>query len=141
MAISHITSIPNTIDDEVGSKRSTEVGAHFVGDDSWEDRAYREIAKLREDMLWARIGMGQSVFRWVYAACLVVWIVSTAIILTHASLKAHVHPLDFILTVASFSFLGRPALKHDVYKPGSKAQSDLRDSPPSMLRLKWPGSK
>ncbi|KAF8761721.1 GDP/GTP exchange factor Sec2p [Rhizoctonia solani] len=55
-SISHITSIPNTIDDEVGSKRSTEVGAHFVGDDSWEDRAYREIAKLREDMLWARIG-------------------------------------------------------------------------------------
>ncbi|KAJ8518832.1 hypothetical protein ONZ45_g4158 [Pleurotus djamor] len=30
--------------------------AGFVGDSSWEERAWREIVRLREDMFWARIG-------------------------------------------------------------------------------------
>lgn len=28
----------------------------FVGEQSWEERAYKEIVKLREDMFWARVG-------------------------------------------------------------------------------------
>lgn len=28
----------------------------YVGDTTWEDRAWRELVRLREDMFWARIG-------------------------------------------------------------------------------------
>ncbi|KAL5641058.1 hypothetical protein ACGC1H_001510 [Rhizoctonia solani] len=56
-SISHVASIPNTTETIVtDSKQSTEVDGQFVGDHSWEERAYKEIVKLREDMFWARVG-------------------------------------------------------------------------------------
>ena len=29
---------------------------NYVGETTWEERTWREIVKLREDMFWARIG-------------------------------------------------------------------------------------
>ncbi|KAH7344742.1 hypothetical protein B0J17DRAFT_636675 [Rhizoctonia solani] len=56
-SVSHVASIPNTTEgDGTDSKRSTEADGQFVGDHSWEERAYKQIVKLREDMFWARIG-------------------------------------------------------------------------------------
>ncbi|CCO29345.1 hypothetical protein BN14_03355 [Rhizoctonia solani AG-1 IB] len=55
-SVSHIASIPNITDDGTDSKQPTEVDSQFVGDHSWEERAYKEIVKLREDMFWARVG-------------------------------------------------------------------------------------
>ena len=28
----------------------------FVGDATWEERTYKELIRLREEMFWARIG-------------------------------------------------------------------------------------
>lgn len=44
-----------------GKKResdpSSEMGAGpYVGDASWEERTWKEIVRLREDMFWARVG-------------------------------------------------------------------------------------
>ncbi|KAG8708983.1 hypothetical protein FRC09_000926 [Ceratobasidium sp. 395] len=56
------TALPPTSDKPTEEKRPTPEAAnagddaHFVGDQTWEDRAYKEIVKLREDMFWARIG-------------------------------------------------------------------------------------
>ncbi|CAE6517119.1 unnamed protein product [Rhizoctonia solani] len=56
-SVSHVASIPHTTEgDGTESKRSTEVDGQFVGDHSWEERAYKQIVKLREDMFWARVG-------------------------------------------------------------------------------------
>ncbi|KAG8719433.1 hypothetical protein FRC08_002818 [Ceratobasidium sp. 394] len=41
--------------DASGEKTASDDG-QFVGEQSWEERAYKEIVKLREDMFWARIG-------------------------------------------------------------------------------------
>ncbi|KAG8743603.1 hypothetical protein FRC10_011666 [Ceratobasidium sp. 414] len=38
-----------------GEKNAGDDG-YFVGEQTWEERAYKEIVKLREDMFWARIG-------------------------------------------------------------------------------------
>ncbi|CUA73989.1 Cell surface glycoprotein 1 [Rhizoctonia solani] len=56
-SVSHIASIPHTTETNgTDSRRPTEIDGQFVGDHSWEERAYKEIVKLREDMFWARIG-------------------------------------------------------------------------------------
>ena len=28
----------------------------YVGDDSWEEKTWKELVRLREDMFWARLG-------------------------------------------------------------------------------------
>ncbi|CAE7070298.1 unnamed protein product [Rhizoctonia solani] len=53
---SHVASIPNTTGTNGTESKPTEVDGQFVGDHFWEERAYKEITKLREDMFWARIG-------------------------------------------------------------------------------------
>lgn len=37
-------------------KKPTEEDTQFVGEHTWEERAYKEIVKLRENMFWARVG-------------------------------------------------------------------------------------
>ncbi|KAB5592201.1 GDP/GTP exchange factor Sec2p [Ceratobasidium theobromae] len=43
-------------DDTLSGRKEAEDDGQFVGDQSWEERAYKEIVKLKEDMFWARIG-------------------------------------------------------------------------------------
>jgi len=34
-------------------------GAPYVGDATWEERTWKELTRLREDMFWARLGSAQ----------------------------------------------------------------------------------
>jgi len=34
-------------------------GMPYVGDATWEERTWKELTRLREDMFWARLGSAQ----------------------------------------------------------------------------------
>jgi hypothetical protein len=34
-------------------------GMPYVGDGTWEERTWKELTRLREDMFWARVGSTQ----------------------------------------------------------------------------------
>jgi len=34
-------------------------GTPYVGDATWEERTWKELTRLREDMFWARLGSAQ----------------------------------------------------------------------------------
>jgi len=34
-------------------------GTPYVGDGTWEERTWKELTRLREDMFWARVGGAQ----------------------------------------------------------------------------------
>jgi hypothetical protein len=38
------------------SKNVGEDGEVYIGDTTWEERTWKEVVKLREDMFWARVG-------------------------------------------------------------------------------------
>jgi hypothetical protein len=38
------------------SKNAGEDGEVYIGDATWEERTWKEVVKLREDMFWARVG-------------------------------------------------------------------------------------
>lgn len=42
--------------DSEKSPQEDENGNQYVGDATWEERTWKEITRLREDMFWARIG-------------------------------------------------------------------------------------
>jgi hypothetical protein len=45
-------------DKTVYSQASDDDNAHgpFIGEATWEERTWKELVRLREDMFWARIG-------------------------------------------------------------------------------------
>jgi hypothetical protein len=47
---------PAAQSEEPQSKIAEEDGEVYVGDATWEERAWKELARLREDMFWARVG-------------------------------------------------------------------------------------
>jgi len=43
-------------DERKGKEKEEKTRVAYVGDSTWEERTWKEIVKLREDMFWARIG-------------------------------------------------------------------------------------
>ena len=63
----HLPKVGKAMDEKQGRPRSdvpskkheleSEMSAGpYVGDASWEERTWKEIVRLREDMFWARVG-------------------------------------------------------------------------------------
>lgn len=46
----------DVMSDEVKNLKSDECNEAFVGDTTWEERTWKELVRLREEMFWARIG-------------------------------------------------------------------------------------
>jgi hypothetical protein len=44
------------VGESLDSKNAGEDGEVYVGDATWEERTWKEVVKLREDMFWARVG-------------------------------------------------------------------------------------
>ncbi|QRV90781.1 cell surface glycoprotein 1 [Ceratobasidium sp. AG-Ba] len=51
-----IIAAPSTMKESSNLNGKNPDDGRFVGEETWEERAYKEIIKLREDMFWARIG-------------------------------------------------------------------------------------
>jgi hypothetical protein len=41
---------------EEEKKEEEETSEVYIGDVTWEERTWKEVVRLREDMFWARIG-------------------------------------------------------------------------------------
>ncbi|KAJ7359675.1 proline-rich protein [Mycena albidolilacea] len=50
------------LDEDAGEEKKDEEEDHeaYVGDVTWEERTWKELVRLREDMFWARIGAARS---------------------------------------------------------------------------------
>ncbi|KZT03753.1 uncharacterized protein LAESUDRAFT_738103 [Laetiporus sulphureus 93-53] len=52
-----VETVPDIVSEDVSiSSRDAEDAALYVGDGTWEERTWKELVRLREEMLWARIG-------------------------------------------------------------------------------------
>jgi hypothetical protein len=43
-------------DERKGKEKEEKTRVVYVGDSTWEEKTWKEIVRLREDMFWARIG-------------------------------------------------------------------------------------
>ncbi|KAI0763418.1 hypothetical protein BD413DRAFT_616301 [Trametes elegans] len=49
-------SVPTTDDSAAAVEKDDDQSEAYVGEGTWEERTYRELVRLREEMFWARVG-------------------------------------------------------------------------------------
>ena len=50
------SSVTVTSDNAVGDETEEMDKGQYVGDGCWEEKTWKELVRLREDMFWARLG-------------------------------------------------------------------------------------